>query len=312
MGDPGSETLAERRGDEARRRHDVAHAHLRSRAEPDLRADRQSAAGDRGQGAARATICSPRRWSRSIPIPGRWSGISSLRRTTRTTGTPRRRRSCSMARSTGSSANCWRRPAATATSSCSIAPTARTLSSTEYVKTNWAKGVDAKGSPIPDPAKEPQLDGALVSPNQGGADQLAAAHFQPGDRAVLCERVARLQRVLHLRSERQARRAGAATIAAAGARSMIQAIDYKTGKVKWSSQVGGWRPFGAAVDGGQPALRRRWLGQPGGAGSGQRQSAVACQSGRPVSNGPITYELDGTQYLVVGAGDTLFGFAMLK
>ncbi|HLH31564.1 MAG TPA: PQQ-binding-like beta-propeller repeat protein, partial [Terriglobia bacterium] len=39
----------------------------------------------------------------------------------------------------------------------------------EFVKTNWAKGVDAKGQPIPNPAKEPQLDGVLVSPNQGGA-----------------------------------------------------------------------------------------------------------------------------------------------
>ena len=26
----------------------------------------------------------------------------------------------------------------------------------------------------------------------------------------------------------------------------------------------------------------------------------------------ITYELDGTQYLVVAAGDGLFGFAMLR
>ena len=34
--------------------------------------------------------------------------------------------------------------------------------------------------------------------------------------------------------------------------------------------------------------------------------------GSSVSNGPITYELDGTQYLVVAAGDSLFGFAMLR
>ena len=34
--------------------------------------------------------------------------------------------------------------------------------------------------------------------------------------------------------------------------------------------------------------------------------------GSTVTNGPITYELDGTQYLVVGAGDTLYGLAMLK
>jgi hypothetical protein len=30
----------------------------------------------------------------------------------------------------------------------------------------------------------------------------------------------------------------------------------------------------------------------------------------PVSNGPISYELDGQQYIVAGAGDTLWAFAM--
>jgi alcohol dehydrogenase (cytochrome c) len=29
-----------------------------------------------------------------------------------------------------------------------------------------------------------------------------------------------------------------------------------------------------------------------------------------VANGPITYELDGLQYVVVGAGDTLWTFVM--
>ena len=32
--------------------------------------------------------------------------------------------------------------------------------------------------------------------------------------------------------------------------------------------------------------------------------------GNRMTNGPMTYELDGRQYLVVAAGDTLFGFAM--
>ena len=34
--------------------------------------------------------------------------------------------------------------------------------------------------------------------------------------------------------------------------------------------------------------------------------------GASISNGPITFELDGTQYLVVSAGDTLYAFAMLR
>jgi hypothetical protein len=33
--------------------------------------------------------------------------------------------------------------------------------------------------------------------------------------------------------------------------------------------------------------------------------------GNAVTNGAITCQLDGTQYVVVAAGDTLFGFAML-
>ena len=32
--------------------------------------------------------------------------------------------------------------------------------------------------------------------------------------------------------------------------------------------------------------------------------------GAAVSNGPITYELDGEQYVIVGAGDTLWAFVM--
>ena len=31
-----------------------------------------------------------------------------------------------------------------------------------------------------------------------------------------------------------------------------------------------------------------------------------------ISNGPITYELDGTQYVTVGAGDTVYTFALRK
>jgi glucose dehydrogenase len=34
--------------------------------------------------------------------------------------------------------------------------------------------------------------------------------------------------------------------------------------------------------------------------------------GASVSNGPMTFELDGRQYLVVGAGDTLYAFTMRK
>ena len=34
--------------------------------------------------------------------------------------------------------------------------------------------------------------------------------------------------------------------------------------------------------------------------------------GSSMSNGPISYEMDGSQYVVAAAGDTLFGFVMNK
>ncbi len=57
---------------------------------------------------------------------------------------------------------------------------------------------------FPNPAKEPQIDGALVSPEPGRRHQLAAADLQSRDRAVLRERLAGIQRLLHLRPEREA------------------------------------------------------------------------------------------------------------
>ena len=44
---------------------------------------------------------------------------------------------------------------------------------------NWAKGLDAKGQPIPDPAKYPTTDGVLVSPSTGGATNWQAPSFDP-------------------------------------------------------------------------------------------------------------------------------------
>ena len=38
----------------------------------------------------------------------------------------------------------------------------RALVSTEFIKTNWASGYDERGQPIPNLAKRPQRDGALV------------------------------------------------------------------------------------------------------------------------------------------------------
>jgi alcohol dehydrogenase (cytochrome c) len=184
----------------------------------------------------------------------------------------------------------------------------------EFVKTNWAKGLDAKGQPIPDPAKEPQPDGALVSPNQAGAVNWPPPSFSP-DTGLFYANASRAYSVYYLyENENDEKPQGWGGNDRGGwSEALLQAIDYKTGKIRWSHK---WT--------GSTGIRSGVLSTAGNlvfAGdSSQNFVAFNASTGEPlwhaglhtsITNGAITYELDGTQYVVVGAGDSLYAFAML-
>ena len=57
--------------------------------------------------------------------------------------------------------------------------TGKAIVSSEYVKSNWWSGYDKRGQPLPNPDKMPQIAGALVSPNQGGATNWQSPSFSP-------------------------------------------------------------------------------------------------------------------------------------
>jgi alcohol dehydrogenase (cytochrome c) len=190
--------------------------------------------------------------------------------------------------------------------------TGKNYVSSEFVKTNWAKGVDSKGQPIPNPAKEPQIDGALVSPNQGGAVNWPPPSFSPNT-GLFYVNATRAFSIYYIFDDDDKPEGWGGNDQGGWAESMVQAIDYKTGKIKWSHK---WE--GAGVRSGvlSTAGNLVFTGDP-------TNNLVALNAttgealwhanlGAAVSNGPITYELDGRQYLVVGAGDRLFTFVMNK
>jgi alcohol dehydrogenase (cytochrome c) len=187
--------------------------------------------------------------------------------------------------------------------------TGKALVSSEYVKTNWSSGYDKNGQPIPIPAKHPQFDGALVAPDQSGATNWPPPSFSP-QTGLFYVSASRAYSVYYLYDPFENPQGWGGTDRGGWSESMIQAVDYKTGKVKWSHKweanirSGILTTAGNLLFTGGPSADLVALNATTG------DALWHARLGSAVSNGPSTYELDGTQYLLVGAGDTLWAFAM--
>jgi alcohol dehydrogenase (cytochrome c) len=93
----------------------------------------------------------------------------------------------------------------------------------------------------------------------------------------------------------------------------LTAIDYKTGKIAWRHKYPGAGGFGGGAGVLSTAGRLVFGGDPSG-----NLVAHDDATGKPlwhshignVTNAPETYLLDGHQYLLVAAGDTLYAFTL--
>jgi alcohol dehydrogenase (cytochrome c) len=187
--------------------------------------------------------------------------------------------------------------------------TGKALVSAEFVKVNWSKGYDAKGQPIPDPAKMPQPDGTLVTPNIGGATNWQSPSFSPAT-GLLYVSAARGFGIYYLFDLSDNPMGWGGGERGGWSESMVQAIDYQTGKIRWTHvwegncRAGMLSTAGNVLFTGGPSNDIVALD----AVNGQALWHAALTG--PISNGPITYELDGRQYVVAASGDTLWSFVM--
>jgi alcohol dehydrogenase (cytochrome c) len=191
--------------------------------------------------------------------------------------------------------------------------TGKAVVSSDYNKTNWSLGYDAKGQPKQNPDKRPQVAGALVTPNQGGATNWYPPSFSP-QTGLFYVNATRAFSVYYLyESQDDDKPQGWGGNDRGGwSEAMVQAIDYQTGQVKWSFE---WE--------GSSSVRSGLLSTAGNllfAGdSANNFVAFDAATGQPlwhsglhtsITNGPITYELDGTQYVVVAANDSVYAFRL--
>ena len=179
--------------------------------------------------------------------------------------------------------------------------------------TNWAKSIDAKGTVRRDPGKDPIVPGALVSPMAGGTVNWEPPAYSP-DTGLFYVSERNTFSIFYLTDPdpRGSMGLGGKDEVAVGSHgSFLTAIDPKTGKIAWRHRY----PIGNGGGGGLLATAGKLVFAGDAGGNIVAHDAV---TGKPlwnsrignVTNTPITYRIDGRQYLLVATGDNLFSFVL--
>ncbi len=187
----------------------------------------------------------------------------------------------------------------------------KSVATAAYLATmNWSAQLDPLGRPVPDPAKEPKADGTLVSPPTSGATNWPSPSFSPKT-GLFYVGTNEAYSLFYLTDE-DAHPQGFAFREAGlgGGKAALLALDYKTGKTVWRHE---WRTpngvYGILTTAGNLLFT----------GNGNYFIALDAATGKtlwhaglisPLTNGPISYQLDGRQYVVAGAGDALYAFVL--
>ena len=184
----------------------------------------------------------------------------------------------------------------------------KALISEAFVPANWVKGYDDRGQPIPDSDREPKPDGVLVTGGVGTNWQ--APSYDP-DTGLFYVNSRETMGVFYLTMPGKSAEGWAGRDFFLGSKSMLKAIDVQTGKVRWTADTEG--------RGGQSGILSTAGHLVFTADMSQNLVALDAVTGEvlwhtyaggSLGTGPMTYELDGRQYVVYDADGVAFAFAL--
>jgi alcohol dehydrogenase (cytochrome c) len=179
---------------------------------------------------------------------------------------------------------------------------------------NWASGLNKNGQPVRDPAKDYDIGGALVSPNNQGTTNWPPPSFDP-ETGLFYVQTADSISMYYL-----------ATLDPRGAMGLggkdelnlgtlgtyLTAIDYQTGKISWQHRYPGVASYGLQNGVLSTAGKLVFAGDAGGnlVAYDPATGKILWHTKIGVSNAPETYMLDGHQYILVAGGDTIYAFTV--
>ncbi|MGH9325360.1 MAG: acido-empty-quinoprotein group A [Terriglobia bacterium] len=192
--------------------------------------------------------------------------------------------------------------------------TGKCLLSTPFGPENWSEGVNKRGEPIPNLKKQPQPAGTLLddtgtnwwSPSfdpSTGLFYVNAFHFfvvqyltRNGSRATSSEHQGGVESMLW-------------------SKMMLLAIDYKTGRIRWHRDSRGGGGFydgesGILTTAGHLLFTGDAYGDLTALNPATGRSLWHVYAGGRVTGCPMTYELNGRQYLLTPIDSVLYAWAL--
>jgi alcohol dehydrogenase (cytochrome c) len=183
------------------------------------------------------------------------------------------------------------------------------LLTSPFIDTNWSKGIDERGRPIRKPEKDAQPDGSLVSPGSDGATNWLSPSFSP-QTGLFYVSARRLWSIFYKTAEGKAEGWGGRD-QNLWAESDIRAIDYQTGKIRWTHPIGkGEGSTGIMTTAGGVLFTGDNSGNLLALDAETGKTLWHTAPGGRTENSPMTYELYGRQYVVFAVDDSLFAFAL--
>jgi alcohol dehydrogenase (cytochrome c) len=174
---------------------------------------------------------------------------------------------------------------------------------------NWTLGVDKQGRPIPNPAKEPAPDGRLIAPDENGMTNFRSPSYDPKTGLFIVS--AHPSYSIYFAKPEDGTYGWAGADYDLWSKGVVEAIDYQTGKIRWTHELGEGTPtagvlttasgltFTGDIKGNLLALE-----------TSTGKTLWHFGSGGRMATSPITYELGGRQFLLAGSGGVLFAWTL--
>ncbi len=178
-----------------------------------------------------------------------------------------------------------------------------------YGPVNWSLGIDPRGRPIPNPAKEPAPDGRLIAPDESGLTNYRSPSFDTKTGLFIVD--AHPSWSIYFAKPADGLYGWAGADYDVWGKGVIEAINYQTGKIRWSYELGpGGSGAGVLTTDSGLTFTGDAMGNFLALDSTNGKTLWHAGSGSKIVSSPTTYELDGRQYVLTSSGSVMFAWVL--